>query len=487
MNEVLLRINKQALLFVKSKRFFYLICIVFSLQAFWYALSFQPIIFDEGHHFGFISRYTHQISPFILHQSPGWDALGEVTRDPSYLFYYLMSWPLRLIQIFTGSAYVQILLLRALCIIMAVTGLFFYRKAFLLAKIPPAIVNVGMLFFILLPTVALYPGAIHYDNAIFLIYGIALWLITKYVSVRAIDTRLLLWFMIIGALGSLIKFQFIALFLPIVLYLIWFTFRRQNYRQAASDIVRSYKQIRLAPRIALSTLAVLSLGLFIERPVTNVIVYGQIQPDCQRVISAQRCLLNFTTNRNLLLLENKSKSFSPEDPFDFMLKAFVPAMLTSQAVPQAGKPHVKLLVLLIYTSFFVGMICSLIYLRELVRSKAFGMFYFLTAAYSILLSAYLYTEYLKYGSVVATSGRYLYQVLPLIIVIGMMSVYKIRFVRRHGVVFAAVFLIVLSQGGGILTYLTSSGTDFYWKQSYVRPMNDVLGRIGNKIIIDKFR
>ncbi|HSX27213.1 MAG TPA: hypothetical protein VLG25_00335, partial [Patescibacteria group bacterium] len=106
-----------------SQIFFRLIIALSVLQGTWYALSFRPYIFDEGVHIGFIEVYTERLNPFISTQHPSLDFLGEITRNTSYLYYYLMSWPLRLINFLTGSEFSRIVFLRLLHVALFAGGL----------------------------------------------------------------------------------------------------------------------------------------------------------------------------------------------------------------------------------------------------------------------------------------------------------------------------------------------------------------------------
>ena len=84
---------------------------LFVLQAAWIALSGRyPMAFDENFHLGIIRLYAHHISPFWSGQPAGANAFGAVARDPSYLYQYLMSFPYRLVSIFTSSQTAHVLI-----------------------------------------------------------------------------------------------------------------------------------------------------------------------------------------------------------------------------------------------------------------------------------------------------------------------------------------------------------------------------------------
>src|SRR4051794_9900317 len=116
---------------VKSEKFFIFVIALSVIQNLWYALTFQPIIFDEKIHFGSTVAYTSHLSPFITSQPSSLDYLGQITRNTSYLFYYILSWPLRLIDVFTHNASAQLILLRLINIALFACALIIFRKVLL--------------------------------------------------------------------------------------------------------------------------------------------------------------------------------------------------------------------------------------------------------------------------------------------------------------------------------------------------------------------
>src|SRR5687768_3417552 len=85
--------------FLGSKEFRYIIYAWFVVQVVFIALSTaRGIAPDEGTHLRTIALYAQDgIDPFIQHQPPEAYQLGAVSRSPSYLYHYLMSFPYRLL------------------------------------------------------------------------------------------------------------------------------------------------------------------------------------------------------------------------------------------------------------------------------------------------------------------------------------------------------------------------------------------------------
>lgn len=96
-----------------SPWYFLIIMIVFMLQAGWIAITRSyPMLFDESTHFGMSEVMTSYPLPYIPEQLEQYDTYGYVAKGNTSLFYYFMSIPLRIIELFTDSLAVKVVLLR---------------------------------------------------------------------------------------------------------------------------------------------------------------------------------------------------------------------------------------------------------------------------------------------------------------------------------------------------------------------------------------
>ena len=83
--------TRKLLKFFESRKCTKIILIIFVVQAVYVALSFKfGVPPDERTHLGFIKFYAgNSLDPFINAQNSNF-YVGEVTRDPSYMYHYLM-------------------------------------------------------------------------------------------------------------------------------------------------------------------------------------------------------------------------------------------------------------------------------------------------------------------------------------------------------------------------------------------------------------
>src|SRR5262245_25799525 len=98
---------------LSSRRLTYVILGFFVFEALWVAFSaVYPMAFDEDFHLGIIKIYSHQWLPFLSDNAVNTGQFGALSRDPSYLYHWLMSFPFRLVQLFTDSQTAQVIVLR---------------------------------------------------------------------------------------------------------------------------------------------------------------------------------------------------------------------------------------------------------------------------------------------------------------------------------------------------------------------------------------
>ena len=173
--------RRRIVAFLGSREFFWGVVVLLVLQALWIACSGRyPMAFDEDFHLGIIRLYAHHLSPFWSGQPAGADAYGAIARDPSYLYQWLISFPYRLITVFTNDQTIQVLILRFVNIGLFAWGLSVYRRLLLKTGASAAIVHSCLLVLVLIPVVPLLAAQINYDNLWIPLVGLTLLLTVKF-------------------------------------------------------------------------------------------------------------------------------------------------------------------------------------------------------------------------------------------------------------------------------------------------------------------
>jgi hypothetical protein len=385
-----------------------------------------------------------------------------------------MSWPLRFAAFFTHSAFVQIVFLRLINVALFAAGLWVYRRLFETMGFRKHLVHLGLLAVVLTPAIAPLAGVVNYDNAVFLLSGLLLLQAVYLVKAKKPEFRSLAQFFILGLLGSVVKFEFVALFVPVAAYVLGVMLLRHK-RATLSLLGSSLKKLSLPAKIVLISGLLISSGLFVERPVMNMLQYHEINPPCQQLMAKERCLKNYTQLRNITDLDNRPAAFQALSPISYFVHDWVPGMILTQIQLLPGKAPVHSLLLFYYAVFGLGTVFLLVYLRDLIRPNSNKFLLMVMIAYALLLLAYNYSAYRTYAEPVAITGRYLLPVLPIFLVLVLQSITKLF--ASHGrslTLVAALALAVLVQSGGIATYLRTADTSLYWQSSPTQKLNAYL-------------
>lgn len=476
--------------FLASKRCFYAIVGLLIAQATWIALSGRyPMAFDEDFHFGIIRLYAHHLSPFWASQPANADAFGAVSRDPSYLYQYLMSFPYRLISLFTHNQTVQVIILRFINIGLFASSLPLYQRLLLRAKASPALVH-GILFgFVLIPIVPLLAGQINYDNLFLPLVAwtllLALRLSDELRRTKQFNLQLFGGLLILCLLASLVKYAFLPIFAGLLVFLAVFLLRTIPFALLWSDIQRGFGAIAGRTRWILVLGLLISAGLFGERYGINLVRYHEPVPDCGQVLSVDHCSsygpwirdyhyaaakADVSANpiiytgqwfhgmwlRLFFAVSGPVTNFATRGPLllpavGSIVLAVIGLGLAIYRWPTIWKRYDKTLLLLI-------LVVSISYVAALWLDE--------------------YREYLHTGVPVAINGRYLLPVLPffmLLCVLGFKESLKSWRSIRFAVAVAACCCFVA--GGGVLTFIVRAEDGWYWQNQPVIDVNHAAQKV----------
>ncbi|MBI1856915.1 hypothetical protein HY003_02000 [Candidatus Saccharibacteria bacterium] len=373
---------------LSSRKFFYITIVFFVFQAAWIALSgLYPMAFDENTHLGIIRIYANHLSPFWSRQPEGTVVLGAITRDPSYFYHYIMSFPYRLIDDVFRTEMSQVLVLRFISIVFFVCGLLLYRRVLKYSKASDLTVNVVMALLVLTPVVPFLAAQINYDNLIFALCGLII-LLTLQISERLnwtyakslvpgdnqlereqshlkekrvkvhrkrenclqprlvglgmrelatdpveqgqIDAKRILLVIIVGLFASIVKYAFLPIFIAV---LVWLSFDLKKYGGGAIFrlFVNSFRKIVWPVKTILVILLIIGAGLFTERYGINTLRYHTPTPECDQVLSIEQCLEYGPWRRNYLTHQDKINGKltvnNASDPISYTLKTWAETMV----------------------------------------------------------------------------------------------------------------------------------------------------------------
>jgi len=489
MRDKLNTFNDLILRTVRSPRFFYVVVALLVVQASWIALTARyPQAFDENYHFGLIQLHAQQWLPFFTSQPPDSGAYGALARDPSYLFHFLLSFPYRVLTMLTSSQMAQVIALRFINIAIFVVGLFVYRRLFDQLKISVAMRNVVLFFFVLLPVVPLLAGQINYDNLMLLFSGLIFIYLGRYIqymrdrtpTAPLVPVVTALQVVLVGSLGSVVKFAFAPIFLAAVVGMLvstLFYYHLSRIKPKSLKLVFDLSDKRML--VVLAVCAVIGLGLCFERYGINVLQYHAPVPDCGAVLSVDECQAYSPWARDYLF----SSTYPRPPMLSYIVYPFVwiwrmvfetMFTVTSIASRPGGEVYyyasspLRIAFVTTLAAAAAGLVGAAMFWRRIRRNRALMVILGVVGFYTAILFFQNFQAYHHDGEAVAIHARYLvpvYPVLLLCLAIGWHGVLgKIRQGRSEAMVLVVLTLLFL-QGGGITIWLVKSGPDWYWQNN----------------------
>ena len=484
---------------LSSEKFYYFIVGFFIFEAVWIAFSaLYPQAFDENFHFGLIKVYSHYWLPFLSKQPPNANAFGAVAHDPSYLYHYLMSFPYRLIALFVHSQTLQVITLRIIDIAFFASGLLIFHRVLQRVGLSRSLSNVTMFLFVLIPIVPQLAAQVSYDDLLFPLVGIICLLtfkLTDEFNAGRLALKDVFTLAIISSLTSLVKYAFLPILLSVVLFLLAVLMHkyRHNFKKLLQLIKDEWLALPKLSKILLPTLLVISLGLFAQRDIVNLIKYDAIEPDCAKVLNIHDCTsyspwsYNYT-NHHLVQTgassANEGLLIYTRQWFYWMWYRLFFAVngLTSSFATNPPLPIPSIVAAIIAIGGFIALI---IWRKRIFRHNPYLVF-LLTVCLIYGLALYLqgYSTY-KYTAVLENmNGRYLIPILlPLAAMLGLAFSIALRKSTVAKAFVATVVVVLFLQGGGLLTFILRSDETWYWPNSTIVKINKTAHKVAKHVVI----
>jgi len=482
-------------LFLGSKKFFYIVLGLFLVQAVWLAFSVAyPMLFDEHYHIGVISIYSEQLSPFIGAQDSSITSFyGEISRNPSYLYHYILSFPYRLITAITESFYVQIVFMRLINVLFTAVGLVYFRRLLLKIGLSQQLANISLLIVSLVPVFSLLAAQINYDNLVFMLVPIFL---IKGIEVmedkKSINLRKLSSFILVGVVGSVVKMAFLPIFTAGVVYvfLVVVVSQRRKLKRLG---LKDYRRLPLIKKISIVVMLLIAVGIFSERYVGNIISYGAIAPRCAEVQDASDCSQQYLQIREENFIRIQEQTPQETDNFlEFSRDNWIPANINSSlsAASNIGATEsiereldwkteygapVPIFKTFAWAAFYASIIFLIYSFRDIRKKPYFWYMASIVGAY--LFALWYYTNFLNYkelGVALAIQSRYILIIFPIIVGYVLSSVNEAITSRNVKLIVFTLTCLFFTQGGGATTLLISADSEWYWQRDYITQPNNNL-------------
>jgi len=489
---------RQVVTLLASNKFFYAVLMLFVLEAAWIALTGRfPLAFDEDYHMQVIEWHAQQWGPFFAAQPEGTTVYGEMVRNPSMLYHYLMSFPFRLSDWLFHDDVKNILTMRAFSIGFFATGIVLFRRVLLMARASRAMIHAVMLFFVLTPVVPFLAAHANYDNLLFLLAAIVFLLaipVLRALRQGKIDSIRLLGLTSIAMLAALVKYSFLPFLagLAVLMLVVAIRGRKQHsytklWHSARQHFVRSRRIVQ----IALMIMFVVSAGMFIRVYGYNIVQYGEPEPSCDKVLTMDQCREFGVWKRNYDHAHFKLSSDANPLPFTYVwgatyLRSFFFAVngIYSGFVIASPLPVLHILYIVV---FWMSLALVVLYRHVLFRNHVYQLFGVLIAVYMVSLWQLNYAGYVRSGQHFGEQGRYvIFLLLPIYLLVAQAVGLLLakRPVRKVAVVLA--LFVLFTQGGGALTYIARSDTSWWWKMEDVplaSPLNQTAQPVVRALII----
>ncbi|MGZ6005080.1 MAG: hypothetical protein ACXWLH_02920 [Candidatus Saccharimonadales bacterium] len=482
-----------------SGKFFIFSLALFSIHTIWLALSAHSLPYDEYYHLGVIEFYSHRLSPFFSSQPASVSYLGDITRTPSYLYAYLVSWPYRFFALLTNNQYALTVLMRGLNIVLVIVGLIIWRKFLFKLGVSRRLSHLTLFVFMLLPLIVMVAAESNYDNLLFVLTPIFLGFSLS-LAKGSINLKNVVGFVCLGLISCLVKNQFVVIFGLTTLLVGATILNRHGLKSAVHKLHQSIKTSSRLTLITLSLISIVSFGLFIERYGVNAVRYHSINVDCARVQPFEVCNQFSPWQRNYNTIKDKSPNQVQlfGNPVSYtqrwiaiMMRGFYANFANVPQLAQPWDPHgtykfKPVLPLMIYTSYLVlilTVVCLVVSFKKWWSVDWIRLSLLLIFSYLAILWLFNYSSYLSSGQAYAIQPRYLYPLLILLLAssakVIQMTIKNPKLASWLAVVVIAIFIYC---GGAIGWFLYAQST-WYWPNRNIVNVNHTVQNVLIKTII----
>jgi hypothetical protein len=485
--------------FIQNNLFF-LVLIILSANILWLVFSATyPMPFDEFAHYGAIQVFSGRWLPFVASQPLDSGIIGDITRNPSTLYYWLMSYPYRLFDALFTTDMALIIGLRLINVGLVLGGILLFRKLFLEWKLPNRVVNVALLIFVVTPIVSFLSAHINYDNLLFLFTPLVL----LYASRIARSDKQLFANVGLLVLTTLLALATKQTFLPVALVVWLYVTTVLIFRHKKQLLAQLYVSFKMTQKgigfwLAIVAIALLSV-IAVERYGVNLIRYQAIQPQCEEVQPIAFCeQFGPWYRNNVINVINRPAEPPYGNPLSFsqywvarMYRGYFANFSHTPTVgatdrepygPIATKPLLPMQSVIGIAALAIGLLAVMLKRREIWKDPMLRFAVIVFVGFIIIQWGYNYSSYLAAWKAEAIQARYTIPVLPLGLLVMASAVDMLKVKRSYKQAGLAIVLLGFVYGGGATGWIIRADQSWRWQNSTVQTVNSTAQGVLTKIV-----
>lgn len=477
-----------------SDKFFILVLCLLVFQAVWLAFTaIYPLPFDEYAHVGAIQLYAKQWSWVVTWQPFSSGLIGDLTREPSFLYRWLMSFPFRLFDSFL-SFNQTVVALRLINVAMVVGGTWLFRKLLREWDLSKRIIHIVLLAFVMTPIVPFLAAHINYDNMMFLLTPITLMYATRLIkgNGRLIQNAAML--VLTGTIAVLVKQTFLPIMGIITLYIVVVVAWRNRGKYSAV-LTKSWRE---TPKNFVFYLVIIGLicvsVMATERYGRNIVRYGALAPPCEIVQPREFCSQFGPWYRNKIInVKNRPASPPYGNPFSFsqywltrMTRGYfaifqhTPTKAVSAREPYGPiviRPLLPLPVNFAVIIAVLGAVAVIWQRRKIWRNWYLRFSLVLVMGFIIVQWGYNYRSYQRMWKAEAIQARYTFPLMILMFLLLAWSVNQLIKNRQAKAYLAMAMIVFYVWGGGIAGWLIRADDSWRWQNQTIQTVNHTVQNV----------
>lgn len=272
------------------------------LQGFFFSFAIAKFIpADEVYHYGLSQYFSQQqlvAGPFVSDQSEASFYLGDIERDPSTLYHYLMGFILRVSEGVVQDENILIFILRIINVLFGALALFVFFKIARQLTTSRTAGNFSVFGLALTGMFIWSASAVSYDTLAILFFFLFLYCVVNIVKHQKYDYYL--YALLTGLATGITKYTFIPTILIGIIAAATVSLKKQTPQQIVQKFTKQIKKSNILT-ITLAFLGTVLLSVWVFNiHLMNLIEYRSIDPKCDQVHEFRLCLKNSVFERDYI-------------------------------------------------------------------------------------------------------------------------------------------------------------------------------------------